>query len=304
MIWIVITMAVSGSLGAWFAHKRPDTSERFAKRLMDFVLWVIIPPVLFFNLAVFEFTSETTTALALAWVGNLLLLATAYFIATKVLDLSRPQIGAVVCASMMGNTAYLGYAFSSAALGTDALDTAIIYDIVVMLPSLIFIAFSIGAAFGTHADTPKERFKSYFTRNPLLYTAALALIVPNSWSPEWARDITHWMVYAILPAGFFAVGIVVRHESEVDKLSFPPALTKPVAAITVLKLSFLPLFLVAISAWVAKVPTAFILQAMMPTGVNNLLLANNYGLDRKITASAIVWTTLVTVLIALGIEIF
>ncbi|MBJ7458240.1 MAG: hypothetical protein JHD02_03530 [Thermoleophilaceae bacterium] len=294
-------MAISGSLGAWFAHHRPETSETFAKRLMDFVLWVILPPVLFFNLARFEFTLEAGKAIAFAWLGNLLLVGTAFLIARR-LDLTRPQIGAFVCCAVMGNTAYLGYAFSSVALGTNALDQAIIYDILVMLPSLVFIAFSIGAAYGTHADTPKERFKSYFTKNPLLFTTVLALLAPEALSPQWARDITHLLVYAILPAGFFAVGIVVRHESELDKLSFPPKLTKPVAIASLLKLSFLPLFLLAIDMWITKIPKAYVLQAMMPTGVNNLLLANNYGLDRKLTTSAIIWTTLVIAVVGLTIE--
>lgn len=295
-------MAISGSLGALFAHRRPETSETVAKRLMDVVLWVILPPVLFFNLAHFEFTAEAGKALGLAWVGNLLLLGIAYIAATRLFTLTRPQIGAFICCAMMGNTAYLGYAFTSAALGSKALDDAIIYDILLMLPSLIFIAFSVGAAYGTHADTPRERFKSYFTKNPLLFTAILALLAPDSLSPQWARDFTHLLVYAILPAGFFAVGIVVRHESELDKLSFPPKLTAPVAAASLLKLSFLPLFLIAMDAWVTKIPKAYVLQAMMPTGVNNLLLANNYGLDRKLTTSAIIWTTLVIAVVGLVIE--
>jgi predicted permease len=269
---------------------------------MDFVLWVILPPVLFFNLAHFHFTAEAGKALGLAWAGNLLLFGIAYFVATRLFTLTRPQIGALVCCSTMGNTAYLGYAFSTAALGTKALDQAIIYDILVMLPSLVFIAFSIGAAFGTHADNAKDRFKSYFTKNPLLFTAILALLAPASLSPQWARDFTHLLVYAILPAGFFAVGIVVRHESELDKLSFPPKLTGPVAAAGLMKLSFLPLFLLAMDLWVTKIPKAYVLQAMMPTGVNNLLLANNYGLDRKLTTSAIIWTTLVIAVVGLAIE--
>jgi predicted permease len=301
MIWIVITMAVSGALGGVFAHRHPETSESFARRLMNVILWVIIPPVLYFNLVHFEFTAQTTRALGVAWAGNLLLVAVAFAVAGR-FTLTRPQVGAFVCCAVMGNTAYLGYAFAVAALGSAELETAIIYDIVVMLPSLIFIAFSIGAAYGTVADSPKDRFKSYFTRNPLLFTAALALISPDSFSPDWARDITHILVYTLLPGGFFAVGIIVRHESELDGLSFPPKLTGPIAASSLLKLAFLPLFLLAASATVTKIPTAYMLQAMMPTGVNNLLLANNYGLDRKLTAGIIVWTTLVIAVVGVAIE--
>jgi predicted permease len=301
MLLIVATMAVCGLLGGLWASRHPDNSEQFAKRLMDFVLWVIIPPVLFFNLAHFEFTAQIGKALALSWVGNLLLWGVAFALARR-LHLTRPQIGAFACCAVMGNTAYLGYAFTGAALGSAQIETAIIFDIVVMLPAFIFIAFSVGAAFGTHADTAAERFKSFFTRNPLVFTALLALLAPSSLSPDWAREITHWLVYAILPLGFFAVGIIVRHESELDKLSFPPPLTLPVAAASALKLGFLPLFLLAINAWVTKIPTAYVLQAMMPTGLNNLLLANNYGLDRKLTASIIVWTTLVVAVVGVVIE--
>jgi predicted permease len=301
MILILAIMAVFGALGALYAARRPDGSEQLAKRLMDFVLWVVIPPVLFFNLAHYQFTVDTGKALALSWAGNLLLLGTAFTVAGR-LSLTRPQIGAFVCCAVMGNTAYLGYAFSAAALGPAQLETAIIFDIVVVLPSLIFIAFSVGAAFGTHADTPRERFRSFFTRNPLIYTAALALVVPDSFSPDWARELTHWLVYAILPTGFFALGIVVRHESELDKLRFPPRMTAPVAAASALKLAFLPLLLLAMNLWVTPIPKAYVLQAMMPTGLNNLLLANNYGLDRRLTASVIVWTTLVIAAVGLVIE--
>lgn len=301
MILIVTTMVVFGVLGGVYAHHRPGSSDDFAKRLMDLVLWVIIPPVLFFNLAHYEFTAQAGRALAVSWIGNLLLLGAA-FLAARRLSLTRPQIGAFVCCAVMGNTAYLGYAFSVAALGSKELETAIIFDIVVMLPSLIFIAFSIGAAYGTYAETTRDRFKSFFTRNPLIFTALLALLAPESFSPEWARELTHYLVYAILPLGFFAVGIIVRHESELDRVSFPPPLTRPVAVASGLKLGFLPLFLLAMDLWVTRIPTAYVLQAMMPTGLNNLLLANNYGLDRKLTASVIVWTTLVIAIVGVVIE--
>lgn len=302
MILIITTMAVSGLLGGAFASRLPERSDRFAGRLMDFVLWVIIPPVLFFNLAHFDFTIEAGKALAVSWIGNLLLVAAAFAVASR-LSLTRPQIGAFACSAVMGNTAYLGYAFSVASLGRGQLETAIIFDIVVMLPSLIFIAFSIGAAFGSRGESPRERLKSYFTRNPLIYAAGLALLVPESFSPLWAREITHYLVYAILPLGFFALGIVLRRESAHGGFGFPPPLSAPVALAGGLKLSFLPVFLLLMDLFVTKIPTAYMLQAMMPTGLNNLLLANNYGLDRKLTASIIVWTTMVAAVLGIAIEL-
>jgi predicted permease len=202
----------------------------------------------------------------------------------------------------MGNTAYLGYPFVSAAIGVDALPQAISYDILVSVPMMLIIAFSIGAAYGTIAETPRDRIKSYFTRNPLLYAAGLALIAPDSLSPQWAVNASHILVFAILPLGFFAVGIVMWRESEDDKLGFPPPLTPPVAVTVVLRLTVVSGFLLLMDRWVMHIPQAYVIEAAMATGVNNLLIANNYGLDRKLVASAIIWSTMVVAVAGLVVE--
>jgi predicted permease len=302
MIWIVLTMAVSATAGAAFAHRRPHAAEVSAARIMNIVLWVFIPFVLFFNLVHFHISAKVGAALGLAYIGNLICVALAYLAARYIFKLTRPQIGAVMVCSLMGNTAYLGYPFVSAALGFDALPEAVSYDILVSVPFLLLAGFSIGAAFGTAADTPGERIKSYFTRNPLLYAAAIALVAPDSLSPQWAVDASRLLVLAILPLGFFAVGIVTWRESEDDKLGFPPPLTGPVAVTVILRLTVVAGFLLLIDHWVMQIPDAYMIEAAMAVGVNNLLLANNYGLDRKIAASSIVWSTMVVAVAGLVVE--
>ncbi|MFY9264124.1 MAG: hypothetical protein WAO61_01665 [Solirubrobacterales bacterium] len=302
MIWIVLTMVVAAAAGATFAHRRPHPAELTAKRIMDIVLWVLIPPILFFNLVRFEFTADIGAALGLAYVANIVVVVIAYLAARYMFTLTRPQIGAMMVCALMGNTAYLGYPFVSAALGFDQLGAAVSYDIMVSLPLMLVVAFSVAAAFGTFAETPRERIKSYFTRNPLLYAAILALISPASWSPDWAVDASRLIVIAILPLGFFAVGVVMWRESEDDKLGFPPPLTAPVAVTVLLRLSVVAGFLVLMDTWVLEIPDAYEIEAAMAVGVNNLLLANNYGLDRKLAASAIVWSTMVVAAAGLIVE--
>ncbi|MFY9487855.1 MAG: hypothetical protein WAP35_04040 [Solirubrobacterales bacterium] len=302
MIWIVLTMIVATTIGATFAHRRPRPAEISAKRIMDLILWVLIPPVLFFNLVHFEFTARIGTALGLAIVGNALLAVIVYLTATKWLKLTRPQSGAMIVCALMGNTAYLGYPFVSAALGFDQLGTAVSYDILVSVPFLLFVGFTVGAAFGTVADNPRDRIKSYFTRNPLIWAAALALVAPASWSPDIAVDASRVLVFLILPLGFIAVGIVMTRESEEDKLGFPPRLTKPVAVTVALRLTVVAGFLLLMNEAVAPIPDAYIIEGAMATGVNNLLLANNYGLDRKLAAGAIVWSTMIVAVAGLVVE--
>ena len=102
--------------------------------------------------------------------------------------------------------------------------------------SLLLVGFS-WAPPSARTPSTRERFKSYFTKNPLIWATAAALLAPESLSPQWAVDATRVLVYAILPSGFFAVGIVVRHESELDKLSFPPQPDARRSLATVLMLS-------------------------------------------------------------------
>jgi malate permease and related proteins len=58
--------------------------------------------------------------------------------------------------------------------------------------------------------------------------------------------------------------------------------------------------MLALSALVVDVPDAYLVQAAMPSGINSLVIAHAYGLDLKITASALAWTTAVVIAGALG----
>lgn len=303
MIWIVLTMIAAAGIGALFAHNKPQPAERTAKGVMDFVLWVLIPPVMFFNLVHFEVTSEVGGALAFAAVANAIVATTAWLVGSRLLRLPRPATGAMIVCSVLGNTAYLGYPVVTAAEGFDALSEAVAYDILVSMPFLLLVGFSVGAAFGTVAEGARERIKSYFTRNPLIWAAAAALLAPDSFSPEWAVDASRVLVFAILPLGFLAVGIVMLRESEDDALGFPPKLTVPIAATVVMRLCVASGLLLLVDKMLFTIPTVYLIQAAMPVGVNNLLLANNYGLDRKLAAGAIVWSTMIVAVAALMLEV-
>lgn len=296
MIEIALAMAASTAVGVFVARRRPDGADKFARGTMDLVLWVLIPVVLFFNLVRFEFTTEIGAAIGFGLLGNAMAVGLAYVIATRVLHSERPTTGTIMTCALLGNTAYLGYPFVVVTLGFDELPDAVIYDILVMVPSLLLVGFSIGAAFGTVAERPSDRVRSFFTRNPALYAAIAALLAPTALAPEWAIDASQVLVVAILPLGFFAVGVTLHHEAEEDALRLPPPLTPELAAAVGIKLVVPASVLLLASAFVVAVPRAYIVEAAMATGVNNLLIANAYGLDRKLAAGAIVWSTPIVLL--------
>ena len=95
----------------------------------------------------------------------------------------------MICAVLSVNTGYLGYPLTVALLGRDQLSTAVLYDVLVTGPSLLLGAFAVGAAFGTKAgESPRQRVRAFFTRNPPLYAAIAGLLAPEragaaaSWS--------------------------------------------------------------------------------------------------------------------------
>jgi predicted permease len=124
------------------------------------------------------------------------------------------------------------------------------------------------------------------------------LLAPPELAPEWAVDATRGLVLAAVPIGFFAVGVALAGEAGGEGRArwLPAPLDAGVGGAVVLKLLVPPAILLSLSALVIDVPDAYLLQAAMPTGVNTLVVAHAYGLERRIAAGAIAWTTTAVVL--------
>lgn len=263
------------------------------------MLYVLMPPVIFFNVAASEIDVEHGVGLVLAIVAVSLAALGAWWVSSRFLRLTRPQTGAVICAVLSVNTGYLGYPLTVALLGRDELPTAVLFDVLVTGPSLLLGAFAVGAAFGTKAgEGPAERVRAFFTRNPLLYAAVAGLLAPEALAPQTLVDISQVLVVAILPIGFFAVGATLAENAERGELPIPPPLTRPVALAVGARLAVAPALLMLLAAPLIDLPAAYRLLAAMPSGLNSMVVAHAYGLDMEITAEAVTWSTAIVVLAA------
>jgi predicted permease len=72
-------------------------------------------------------------------------------------------------------------------------------------------------------------------------------------------------------------------------------MTAPVASAIALRLLIAPAVLLALAAPLVSLPDAYVLMAAMPTGINTLVVAHVYGLDLRIAAGAIAWSTAIVV---------
>jgi predicted permease len=298
MAAIVAAIVVSTAAGVWAEHRYGHRAVGGSRQALVFVLWFVLPPVTFLNLAHADLDLDASIGIAGGLVSIALLGAVAWFVATRVLHLRRASAGALISAVIVVNSGYLGFAVVAALIDFDSLGEAVAYDIIVSGPALLIGAFGVGAAFGDHAgEGVGDRVRAFFTRNPPLYAAVLGVLAPASLAPEALVDISRVIVIAILPLGFFAVGVTLAESAEEGEASFPPPLDAPVASAVALRLIGGPLLLAALTVPFIDIPDTYLLLAAMPCGLNTMIVGHAYGLDMRIAAGAITWSTAIAVVV-------
>src|SRR3954463_2449806 len=296
----LVLMVAGAGVGVWSEKRRPQAAVGVARKLLMVMLYVLVPPVIFFNLAAASISVDNGIGIGIALLNMALVGAAIWFVAARLLRLGRPQTGTVICAAIVANTTYLGYPLTVALLGRDHLPTGVLFDVLVGGPTLMFGAFGVGAAFGTRAgEGMGQRVRPFFTRNPPLYAAVLGLLAPDALAPQVLVDASQVLAVAILPLGFFAVGATLAEGAEQGELPLPPPMTAPVALATVGRLALAPTLLMLIAAPLIELPSAYRLMSAMPTGINALVVSHAYGLDNRIVAETITWSTAMVIVASL-----
>src|SRR4051794_19722450 len=216
-------MVAGTAVGVESERRRPREAVALARKLLLVMLYVLVPPVIFFNLAAASISVDNGIGIGIALVNMGLVGVAVWFVASKLLRLSPAQTGAVICAAIVANTTYLGYPLTVALLGRDQLPTGVLFDVLVGGPTLMFGAFGVGAAFGAPAgEGMRGRIRAFFTRNPPLYAAVLGLLAPAALAPQVLVDASQVLAVAILPLGFFAVGATLAEGAGQGELPLPP----------------------------------------------------------------------------------
>jgi hypothetical protein len=298
-----VAIAISGAAGVAAERRWPHTAVSWARRLLVISLYTMLPFVVFFNLARTHIDTDEGGGLVIGWVALLAATGIAWLVGTRMLRLERPATGTLITGTLIANTGYLGYPLCASLLGFDSLGEAVVYDVAVSSPALLLLGFGTGAAFGTKVGEGfRERLIAFFTRNPPLYAAIAGLLVPNSLAPDVLVDISRGFVVALLPIGFFAVGAVSAEEVEGRRVQLGSPFDPPIGAAILLRLAIAPGLLLLLSLPFIDLPGPYLLLAAMPCGINTLVVAHVYGLDSKLAAQAVAWTTAIAVVAALAAQ--
>ena len=300
MIWIALTIAAAVAVGAVAERRFGERASTAARRTLRVMLFWLMPPVVFFNMARLELDFDVGVGIALGWIAFMTAAGLAYLIGSRVLRLPRPQTGSMITSVVNANTGYLGLPLVAAVLGFEHLDEAVAFDTLVGTPSTMLVGFAVGAAFGTKSgETAWQRALAFLTRNPPLIAAVLGLMAPDALAPDVLVDASRLLVFAMLPLGFFAVGVALAEDAEHGELRIPPRLTAPVAVTMALRMVVAPAILLVLAAPLIDVPAAYVIITAMPSGLNGLVIAHAYGLDLGLSAAAIAWSTSIAVVAAL-----
>jgi predicted permease len=291
MIFVALVVACSSLLGA--AYERRNGSARSVVRVMlRLMLYVLVPFVAFVNLAHLQVTVDAGAALICSYVAVLFAGTTAWLFGRELLRLERPALGALICTTIVANTGYLGFPTTIALLGARNLGAAVAYDAVVSGPMLYLLGFGVGAAFAAqNVIAARPGVRAFVIRNPPLLAAVAGLLVPASLVPSDLVPASEIVVAALLPLGFFAVGVslsAAARERGTRILRWPDVTT--VAAVG-LRLALAPLLLLGFGATIVHVPSAYVLESAMPTGINTLIVGHAYGLDERQIATTVAWST-------------
>jgi predicted permease len=274
---------------------------RLSRAALGTLFYVLAPFISFFSLAHLHVTRAVGVGLALGYLELAIVGALAWLIASRVLRLSRPQVGAVTCSVIVVNTGYLGLPMARALLGRDSLGAAIAFDALVSGPMFYVVGFLVANLLG---DRPPRgaAIRRIVLGNPPLLAAVAGLLAPASLAPQPLVDLAHALVWALLILGFFAVGITLAAEAGNGGMAFPPPFTAPVGVAVALRVVAAPALFALLAAASGGVPRAYLVQAAMPCGINSLVLSHLFGLDVRIAASAIAWST--TIVVAAGLAVW
>ncbi|MFP5364493.1 MAG: AEC family transporter [Thermoleophilia bacterium] len=287
---LLLALAIAASVAAGIRTQRRDGVRALAlsRRLLDALLYGALPFVVFFVVADADLGAGAGVGLLLAYASLAVVGLAAHALATRALRLPTTQAATVVVAAIMGNTAYLGLPLIAALLGSEDLGLAITFDALVSGPMFFVVAFAVAATLTTGGQPAHLRLRTYLVRNPPLIAVTAALVAPDALAPDVLVDVARVALVCLAPVGFFVVGVQLAAEHT----AFPPPLTAPVATIVGLRLLAAPALLLALAAASpVDVPDAYLLQAAMPVGVNTLVVAHAYELDRGLAAAALAWST-------------
>ena len=282
-------------LGTWL-RRRLFLDALATSALSRFAFYVVMPPLVYLTIARQPVTDILNPGFVIRYeIATILLFVLAYPLG-KILKLDLKQTGILGLNSAYSNYGYIGVPLAILAFGDEAalaLALILFADTVVLLTMTVLYVV-LGEDDG-NAWKSLRKIPLTLAKNPLLLAAVLGMLTSASslQLPEALLLFLQMLANAAAPVALVALGATlslgVMNDSKTD-----------IALISIVKLIIHPilvagLFLLWPGQSLVWIQTA-ILCACLPIAANVFVLSEHYGAYQKVSANAIMASTLLATL--------
>lgn len=280
-------------IGGIFGRFNTNFNQKTVSELNRFAYYIGFPSIIIQSFLSMESIPFQEVKLALINVGVLLAFSALIFLLTGLFTTDKHLRNTYFICAFFGNVAYLGFPLISS-LGAQYNTSLSLH-----IAGYLIVLFTVGIAKLEMAKydgkLDLKRLLRSILFNPLLLAtmAGLLLISVDIEVPVLGKKVVMMIASSASPVVLFALGIFIA-SSPIDKASL-----KHATAISLIKLLALPLVfaLVASSLYTHSEMRVSIIMAAMPVAITPFVLAEIYGMNKRIIASAIVISTVLSVVV-------
>jgi malate permease and related proteins len=215
----------------------------------------------------------------------------------------RSGQGSFVLASMLGNTGFVGLAIAPSFVHQAYLGWVVIYGVA----NNLLGSYGLGVVLASH-------FGKSHGKEDWLAKIRILLCVPTLWAfgigclsrpihfTQWIELSLSHLLWAVIPSSFLLIGLQLRRLRGGVKGLQAAVLPAAIKMLAIPCLAGIGLTLLGVSG---DARLALVLMAGMPTAFANLILAEEYDLDRQLAAGSILISTLgLPIAIPLWVQLF
>jgi len=302
MVLILIQMlsiAVFGFCWQFLAKRVTDDviDAEITRTVISSLVYYFMLPALILEILWLAPLQENSFYIALmAAAGVLGSLFTAIIFSRFIAHLPRASIGAFILAASFPNATYMGLPVLEKTFGSWSKSIALQYDMFACTPILLSLGIFIASTYG--AKNKQEKLSNLFAsmlKVPAIWATILAisLNLSNTPMPELLSGIFHQMGNTVIPLMLFSLGLSLR-----PKLISLHDI-KPVLTISLIQLLLMPLIVWSLGQTIPisnNYLQPIIIEAAMPSMLLGLVLCNRYHLDSGLYASAVMFSSLTSLL--------
>lgn len=256
--------------------------EKYVKIVNDYVYYIGITVVTYLSLhdVGFEILLDPRIYV-LTLLPTMIIAAIAYY-AAKTMRLDRAIIPVFIICAFFGNTGYVGFPLNLIVQGEESLPLTVLISTIYTI-----IVFTFGITILKRYAKDEYVKSSSLLKLPIVWAALLGILTFWLVLPGFIRLPLDIIADSTSPLALLATGAMIGGNGIFKNF-------KEIGVLSIIKLALMPLtvFVIAqIAGYNGMVYRTALLEAAVPVGVTNSILAAQFGLNKEFASNAIIIST-------------